>query len=513
MMTVVANILDPAHDVLDPTVWEAVNEYTPVLKRQHKDWILTTILDTLKNHGYGDMDKWLEVYLTGSLTTYQYSPESDCDCSLFVNTDAFPEWSRAEMIGLMVSEVDGTTLPGTTHPMQCYVVAKGIRPQDLYQPGLRSGYGIQQDRWVVPPEKDRIHDVAKDQQADYHYALEQADKMDRLLRYEPDKAVQFWHQIHVRRMRDQRMGKGDFAQSNIIYKFLSNRGLFPRLEEATGEHIAKTAGLMPHPDQVEIARQRLNLEHPVRFMPTYKPGLRGGYAGISRDPQTGQDSHLIYFNPEQHPGARNWAAWHELGHAWQHEQGQPFEPNHAWSDDVYYASPKEAEAEALAAQHADHELWKTAADKPRALLNDFRPEKRHPKGPNGDELPFIYDPADNIVHVGPANSLHWELIARTPELRAQYPMDRAYGSAPFMTAPNHLHGRVEWPGKITHFMGLNDDNAHYRDAVNLALGATSAQSDDWGQMFGSTSTKGLYVGQAEANDTIQPPSEEAWSIC
>lgn len=246
-MTVVANILDPVQDTLDPTVWDAVNESNPVLKSQHKDWIVTTILDTLKSHGYGDMDKWLDLYLTGSLTTFQYSDDSDCDVSLFVNTDVFPEWSRAEMIGVMVSNIDGVTLPGTTHPMQCYVVARGIRPEQLYRPGLRSGYDIQNDRWVVPPEKDRSHDVQREQYTDYQYALEQADKMERLLRYEPHKAVQFWHQIHMRRQADQKAGKGDYAQSNIIYKFLANRGLFPQLSEVSGEYIAKMADWTPDP--------------------------------------------------------------------------------------------------------------------------------------------------------------------------------------------------------------------------------------------------------------------------
>jgi hypothetical protein len=241
-MMVISNILDPVHDTLDPTVWDAVQEYHPVLKPQHKDWILSTVLGVLHDHGYGDADKWLSVYLTGSLTTFQYSPESDCDVSLFVDTDVFPEWSRAEMIGLMIGNVDGTTLPGTTHPMQCFVVAQGIRPQDLYKPGLRSGYFIEQDQWVVPPEHARTHDVQQEQAGDYQYALECADKMDRLLRYEPDKAVQYWHQIHHRRMVDQRAGKGDYSQSNIIYKFLSNRGLFPKISEVSGEYIARHSG-------------------------------------------------------------------------------------------------------------------------------------------------------------------------------------------------------------------------------------------------------------------------------
>ena len=39
-----SNILDPAHDTLDPTVWDASQDIAPALKPQHKDWILSTIL-------------------------------------------------------------------------------------------------------------------------------------------------------------------------------------------------------------------------------------------------------------------------------------------------------------------------------------------------------------------------------------------------------------------------------------------------------------------------------------
>jgi hypothetical protein len=248
---VTANILDPVHDTLDPTVFDAVHEHFPVLKPQHKAWVLDQIMEVLKRHGYGDMEKWLGVYLTGSLTTFQYSDDSDFDVSLFVNTDVFPEWSRAEMIGVMVSDLDGQLLPGTTHPMQCFVVAKGIRPQDLYKPGLRSGYLIEQDRWVVPPERDRVHDVQREMHADYQYALQQADKMERLLRYEPHKAVQFWHQIHSRRQADHKAGKGDYSQSNIIYKFLSNRGLFPQIAEVSGEYIASFTEPNPLPRSLD----------------------------------------------------------------------------------------------------------------------------------------------------------------------------------------------------------------------------------------------------------------------
>jgi hypothetical protein len=121
--------------------------------------------------------------------------------------------------------------------------------------------------------------------------------------------------------------------------------------------ISKQASLMPHPDRVEEARQRLNLQHPVRFLPTYRKGLYGGYAGVHRDPQTDQDSHLIYFNPSQSPGPRNWTVWHELAHAMQHERGDgvEFVPGMTWEN--YTQLPKEHEAEEIANKHADLDLW------------------------------------------------------------------------------------------------------------------------------------------------------------
>jgi len=352
----VSNILDPIKDTLDPTVWDDAGEAAPLLKPQHKVWITETIFNVLAENGYTAAPEWLELVLTGSLTTYQYSDESDCDVSLFVNVDKLPEWSRAEMIAIMVDNVDGTILPGTTHPMQCFVVQSGVRPEDLYKPGLRSGYSIMQDRWIVPPERSRVHDVKAEYNGFYTYALEVADKMDRLLRYEPDKAVDYWHQIHSRRQRDQKAGKGDYSESNIVYKFLAQRGLLPQIAQQSGEYIAKAAGILPDPDMVEQARQQLGLQKPVRFLPTFKLGTRGGYAGTSRDPRTGEESHLIYFQPS-HPGAQNWAAWHELAHALQNEQGQTFTPTTEMSAEQYSSHPKEQHAEQVAAQYADMDLW------------------------------------------------------------------------------------------------------------------------------------------------------------
>jgi hypothetical protein len=240
------NILDLIHAELDPRVWDNPHAEKPILKPVHAHWIKSHVYKTLEGGGYTDVEKWLTLVLTGSLTTYQYSDDSDVDTSLFVDTKIFPEWSRAEMIALMVEKLDGVLLPGTPHPLQDFVVGEGIKPSDLYKPGLRSGYNLDNNKWIVPPERGRAHDVQKEEGGFYTWALQMADKMERLLKYEPEQAIAFWHSIHKKRQRDMVKGKGDFSESNIIYKMLANRGLFPQLSQASGEYIAKKSPEPPN---------------------------------------------------------------------------------------------------------------------------------------------------------------------------------------------------------------------------------------------------------------------------
>lgn len=233
-----SNILDPIHHELSPLVWDQPASDHPILKTIHAHWIKTQVYKTLSDGGYTDVEKWLTLVFTGSLTTYQYSADSDVDISLFVDTKVFPEWSRAEMIALMVEKLDGVLLPGTPFPLQDFVVGEGIKPSDLYKPGLRSGYNIDNGKWIVPPERNRVHDVKAEQGGFWAWALQMADKMERLLKYEPDQAIEFWHSIHRKRRLDMAKGKGDFSESNIIYKMLANRGLFPQISQVSGEYIA-----------------------------------------------------------------------------------------------------------------------------------------------------------------------------------------------------------------------------------------------------------------------------------
>ena len=232
-----ANILDPIHDTLAPNVWDNPGDPEPIFKPQHAKWLKHECIKILNEGGYDGIEDAITLIITGSITTYQYSNRSDIDTSLFVDTNNFPEWSRAEMIGLFTENLDDVPLPGTTYPLQIFVQPDEIKPEMIFRPGLRSGYDLDSQQWLVPPDRTRVADIEKDMHDTYTYALETADKMDRLLTYEPLKAVQFWHQLHRRRARDQRSGKGDFAPSNVAYKFIVNRGITERLGEIMGKKI------------------------------------------------------------------------------------------------------------------------------------------------------------------------------------------------------------------------------------------------------------------------------------
>lgn len=234
-----SNILDPINETLDPTVWDGSVSVRPTMRLEHKQWIEKIITDRFNDQGY-EVQNWGTLYVTGSITTYQYSEDSDIDVSLFVDAETFPEWSRAEMIGIAVETLDGSIMPMTTHPLQVFIVPEGIFPADLYKKGLRSGYNLREDHWINPPDREMARDPELIYNSAYTNALEQADKMERLLRYEPHKAKTFWHQIHKRRRVDQKAGKGDFAPSNLVYKMLANRGLLDQISQSTGEYIAKT---------------------------------------------------------------------------------------------------------------------------------------------------------------------------------------------------------------------------------------------------------------------------------
>jgi len=239
-----SNIFDPIQPDLDQKVYDGIEPKKTILH-----FIEKLYYRALDQELGVTGDEWADLYLTGSLTTYQYSETSDCDVSVFPDYDKFyndlgldADEARKRLIHLSIEHLDGTFLPGTTHPIQFFVVPKGQLPGDLYQHGLRSAYSFNDRSWFVPPEKDRVHDISIEYPELYARASAMADKMNQMLDAgDTDAADQMWQDIHRKRQLDQRAGLGDFSEGNIVYKWFLHQGLFDRIRNELHEYIAKTS--------------------------------------------------------------------------------------------------------------------------------------------------------------------------------------------------------------------------------------------------------------------------------
>jgi 2'-5' RNA ligase len=237
-----SNIFDPIEQTLDQAIFKGIEPRPTIL--QFIERMYYRALD----QGLGVQgDQYADLYFTGSLTTYQYSSTSDADISVFPDYDLIYQElglddreARQKLISLSIDHLDGTFLPGTTHPLQFFVVPKGTLPGDLYQPGLRSAYSFDDRTWFQEPEKFRVHDVSVEYPELYARAAAMADKMSQMLDAGDDEAAdQLWKDIHKKRQLDQRAGLGDFSEGNIVYKWFLHQGLFDRIRNELHEYIAK----------------------------------------------------------------------------------------------------------------------------------------------------------------------------------------------------------------------------------------------------------------------------------
>lgn len=230
------NIFDPIHQDLDQKVFQGIK-----LRQKHVDFIKRLYFRALKiglGIPLGESDPYASLYLTGSLTTYQWAETSDADVSVFPDYELIwkrlgidPNEARKLLISLSIEHIDGMFLPGTTHPLQFFVVPNGTLPTDMYQPGLRSAYSILEGIWIVPPERERAHNIETEMPEVFARARAMADKMSEMLDYDKEQARQLWHDIHKKRQLDQRAGLGDFClapETKILtteYKWVPIRDL------------------------------------------------------------------------------------------------------------------------------------------------------------------------------------------------------------------------------------------------------------------------------------------------
>lgn len=94
-MKKIGSIWDYPKPGLDPAVWDEEGK----LLENHKRLILSHLYGTLLGFGYKHFDKWIkDIYVTGSLTTYQYNKWSDLDVHIVIDPELFKEYEGVEKV-------------------------------------------------------------------------------------------------------------------------------------------------------------------------------------------------------------------------------------------------------------------------------------------------------------------------------------------------------------------------------------------------------------------------------
>lgn len=227
----VGNIFDPISTELDQRIF-----VDTTLKPSIVDFIERVYDRAFKYEFSLPYRDFCDLFLTGSLTTYQYSDTSDCDISVFPRYDKLEkigldtDTARKRLIAMSIDHLDGTWLPGGSHPLQFFVQNEDVKIKDLFQSGVRSGWDFQTHEWIVPPERDRVHNVEAEFADVYSRAAAIADKMTEMLDAQNyESARDLWKQVHRKRQIDQQAGGGDFSEGNIVYKYLVHTGIVDRL--------------------------------------------------------------------------------------------------------------------------------------------------------------------------------------------------------------------------------------------------------------------------------------------
>jgi len=141
------SVLDSVKDKLPPELWVGSK-----LKPTAKSFIvnrLKTWLKTITSLEIADM------FLLGSMTGYQYSPDADIDINFVID---IPD-ERISEIGKILP--NGHNLPNTNHPINYYVSNK------VKEEWKKSGpiYDMLKDKWLVKPEKESKKDTIQNYKA------------------------------------------------------------------------------------------------------------------------------------------------------------------------------------------------------------------------------------------------------------------------------------------------------------------------------------------------------------
>jgi len=150
------SIIDIPKNSLDPSVFEFLDEGTPILHPAIKLQIVKDVA------AISDIITVKDFYIVGSILTYQYNPRTDIDVLILVNKEDFSEILKSRAFTFL-KNINGRHAQGTTHPINYYIEQNEFN-EDKYH-GI---YNVASERWVKEPIQidinvrnylDKFHDT------------------------------------------------------------------------------------------------------------------------------------------------------------------------------------------------------------------------------------------------------------------------------------------------------------------------------------------------------------------
>ena len=209
------------HNNLSEKIWENEDKMLPEVRKA-----LTKISDEFIDYLGIDLDV-LDVTMTGSLANYNYTPFSDIDLHIMIDTSSVNEdidlveeffnakkkfWNDRHDIMIRGSEVE-------------------LYPQDINLESVTTGvYSVQEDKWLIKPKR------FKDE-----FDKESVSKKSNILRKEIQIAINNSRKDmdtepinkmlkKLKKFRQSGLEKsGELADENVTYKIIRDLGLLQKL--------------------------------------------------------------------------------------------------------------------------------------------------------------------------------------------------------------------------------------------------------------------------------------------
>lgn len=217
------------HDTLSPKIWTADKKLKPEVAKKLKE-IAEAFIDFLDVPRNAIKD----IVVTGSMASYNYTPQSDIDLHLLVDFDKVHK--DCPIVGdFLISKKSEFN---SNHDIFIYGIPVEVYAESIDNDNVHNGlYSLTTSSWIDEPKKLKPLDNDVAVKAKYKEFVEAAKNVkDGDV---ADKLIQ-----KIKRMRKSGLAKeGEFSVENLVFKKLRNDGTIGKLMDIKKENIDKELSL------------------------------------------------------------------------------------------------------------------------------------------------------------------------------------------------------------------------------------------------------------------------------